>query len=137
MTKGRRLTQIDHTATRRLARLLRTLPGIRSLPWRYRVIGVVEAADELPATLLPRSATLVGSFDKAKWIAFDCPKHRTERILLNLSAARSPRWNIADQQLLTIKPSIDALHRESRCHFLIRRGRITWVPDRTPRTAGR
>lgn len=129
--------QLADATTTSLARLLRTLPGIRTLPWRYRILGVVEAADELPVTLPPRSATLVGGSGKAAWVAFDCPKHRTERILLNLSPSRRPRWTVLDQQLLTVTPSIDALHCGSRCHFWIRRGKLTWVPDQAPRPTGK
>ena len=135
MTSDRGPTGIPSVAIRRFHQLLRTLPGARLLPWRFRIIGVVEAADELPATLLPRSAILVGNLGQATWVAFACPRHNNEQILLNLSPARTPRWKIADHQLLTATPSIDAFHGGTRCHFWIRQGRLAWVPDRTPRPA--
>lgn len=109
--------------------LLRRIPVLGAMPWRYRINGVAEAADELPVTLLPRTAMLVGTPDKANWVAFDCPRHSSERILLNLSATRRPHWTVNSEGLLTIAPSIDAIHRGSRCHFWIRRGKVRWTED--------
>jgi hypothetical protein len=105
---------------------LRRLPGSRFWPWRYILIGSVQAADEVPVILPARTAVVVLAGERQTWLAFDCPKHHHERILLNLSAARRPRWSLETRNPLTIFPSIDADHKEGRCHFWIKRGKVKW-----------
>ena len=120
---GRRIIQC-------LARAARSIPGLRALAWRYRVTGIVDAADEIPRVLLPRTAVLVGAPGNAKWVAFDCPRHASERIVLNLSTGRWPRWTLDSSDVLGLTPSVDALHAGSQCHFWMRRGKVSWVKHR-------
>jgi hypothetical protein len=108
---------------------LRSLPGAKLWPWRYLVIISVQAADEVPAKLPARTAVVVTSKGRPSWIAFDCPRHRRERLLINLSSARRPRWSLQTDTLLTLSPSIDAVHHGERCHFWIRRGKVVWQGD--------
>jgi hypothetical protein len=127
---SRNLVQIaagSHGVLWRLALMARGLPILRLVPWRYRIIGIADAADELPTTLPVRTAMLVGMADRVSWLAFDCPRHRGERILLNLSFARRPRWVVETSDLLSLSPSVDTLHCGSRCHFWIKRGAVRWV----------
>ncbi|MGW1341372.1 DUF6527 family protein [Kribbella sp. NPDC002412] len=97
------------------------------MPWRYIIVGVVDAADEIPLELAARTAVLVQSANRPTWIAFDCPRHRDQRIMLNLSTRRRPYWTIHDRATLTLRPSIDATHNGSRCHFWLRRGHLRWA----------
>jgi hypothetical protein len=108
---------------------LRGLPGSRHLPWPYVLVGFTDAADEIPDRIAARTAVVVQSGDRRTWIAFDCPRHRGERIMLNLSTSRRPCWRINEEPKLTLYPSIDAFHSEDRCHFWIKRGRLRWVKE--------
>ena len=115
------------TAGHKLGLWLRRLPGSRFIPWRYIVVGAVDAADEVPDVLAPRTAIVVKATDRATWVAFNCPRHSHEKILLNLSNRRRPFWTIEAEHMLTLRPSIDAHHGGTRCHFWISRGRIKWA----------
>ena len=97
------------------------------MPWPYTVVGTVDAADEIPLDLAARTAVLVQPADHPTWIAFDCPRHRNQRIMLNLSTGRRPYWTIHDRVRLTLHPSIEATHNGSRCHFWLRRGHLKWA----------
>jgi len=107
----------------------RKLPGLRFLPWRYRLAGSVAAADEVPTTLPPRTATVVLARSEPSWLAFDCPRHPEERILLNLSHSRKPWWDLRTGKTVTLFPSVDAFHSGERCHFWLNAGRVNWVQD--------
>ena len=104
----------------------------QSLPitWRYwRIVGQVDAGDEVPERLPYRGVALVGATEKAKWAVFDCPCRTGHRLMLNLDTTKYPYWRIESQKPLTIWPSIDNVTLESRCHFTIRLGKITWAKD--------
>lgn len=90
---------------------------------RWRLIGPVEAADEVPDRLPRRGAILVGTRQHPKWIAFDCPCRHRYRILLPLDARRRPHWRLHPGERLTLRPSIDALNESRRCHYFITNGR--------------
>ncbi len=96
----------------------------------WRIVGVVESADEIPQKLPRNGAVLVGTRTYPKWIAFDCPCRSGHRILLNADKARRPYWSVTTQGNLTIYPSIDYRDANGRCHFFIRNGRITWAYGR-------
>ena len=105
---------------------LRRLPGTRYLPWRYVVTGTVQAADEVPQHLGPRTAIVVINNGKPSWVAFDCPRHRHERLLVNLASHPRPHWTLAPGPRLTLTPSVDAVHNGQHCHFWIRNGKVEW-----------
>ncbi|MEU0879531.1 DUF6527 family protein [Lentzea sp. NPDC005914] len=113
----------------RLMLRLRKLPGSRHLPWPYIVAGHADAADEIPEKLVARTAVTVQSGDRHTWVAFDCPRHPNERIMLNLSTSRRPCWRINSEQPFTLYPSVDATHSGGRCHFWVRRGRLKWAAE--------
>jgi Family of unknown function (DUF6527) len=92
----------------------------------FRVITVVDAADEIPEHLPSRGATLVGTAERPTWIAFDCPCEAHHRVMLNLDRSRRPAWAIASTSRLTISPSIDERRPGKRCHYFIRDGRVQW-----------
>jgi hypothetical protein len=93
----------------------------------WRVVGVVESADEIPARLPRNGAVLVGSRIRPKWIAFDCPCRTGHRIMLNTDQSRRPHWSTTVQGRLTISPSVDHKTAAQRCHYFVRNGRIKWV----------
>jgi hypothetical protein len=102
--------------------------------FRWRIVATVDDADLIPVRLPRKAAVLVGSPAHPKWIAFDCPCSSGHRIMLNLDASRYPRWSISVDGLLTIRPSIDFYHSDSRCHFFVRNGRLDWVDESTATT---
>lgn len=115
----------------RLRVWMRGLPGGRHFPWQYLLVGSVEVADEIPDELAARTAVLVQPDSYPTWLAFDCPRHPNERIMLNLSMRRRPYWKILEDTRLSVFPSIDAQHSGTRCHFWLKRGRPQWaIEDR-------
>jgi Family of unknown function (DUF6527) len=109
----------------------RRLRWWHTLPRRkWRLVLLVDEADEVPERLPHNTAALVGPAEQPKWIAFDCPCRRRHRIMLNLDRRRLPAWSLVSQQPLTLSPSIDD-YAMGRCHFFLRQGRIKWAPSRT------
>ena len=96
--------------------------------WRWRVIGVVESADEVPDRIPRNGVALVGNADHTKWIVFDCPCRTGHRIMLNADQARRPHWTVNRTARLTISPSVD-YQGNRRCHYFVRNGRIEWAKD--------
>ena len=98
------------------------------LPWRtWRIVGQVGAGDEVPDQLPDRGVVLVGESGRATWAAFDCPCRTGHRLMVNLDMARHPFWSVESLKPLSIRPSIDDITPERRCHFFVRRGRIHWA----------
>lgn len=98
-------------------------------PWR--VVGAVEAADEIPERLPRNAAALVGSEVLPKWIAFDCPCRTGHRIMLNTDPGRRPAWKCVgvSGDRLSIAPSVDYADGRRRCHYFVRDGKIQWAKD--------
>jgi hypothetical protein len=96
----------------------------------WRLVLVVDEADEIPTRLPRKAAALVGPDANPKWVAFDCPCRRGHRVMLNLDRRRRPSWTLVTRQPLTLHPSIDD-HGIDRCHFFVRAGTIAWAPSRT------
>ena len=90
----------------------------------WRIVAVVESADDIPTRLPRNGAVLVGVRARPKWIAFDCPCRSGHRIMLNADRTRLPHWVIKADGSLTISPSIDYTHPLRRCHYFIQKGRV-------------
>ena len=102
------------------------------LPWtrrKYRVSQVVDAADEVPQRLPRDTAVVVGTLEHPKWIAFNCPCSEQHRILLNLDPHRRPAWSLRSVKPLSLYPSIDYQGAVKRCHYIIRKGKVLWIPN--------
>jgi hypothetical protein len=102
------------------------------LPFRpWRILDVVESADEVPDQLPTRGMVLVGSNRHPKWLCFDCPCESRHRIMLNLDPARRPSWTVRGSRGrdLSISPSVDYIEGRKRCHYFMRAGRVQWVED--------
>jgi hypothetical protein len=110
----------------RVRRWWRWLP----FPWRkWRIVDRVRAGDEVPVRLPRKGAVLVAPEGIATWLAFDCPCGIGHRIMLNLDQLRYPRWRVHEADPLTVWPSVDDQIAMRRCHFVLRRGEVTWVRD--------
>lgn len=99
----------------------------------WRIVAIVDSADDVPEALPRSGAVLVGSRALPKWIVFDCPCGRGHRIMLNTDKTRLPYWSITVKGNLTISPSVDYAGAARRCHYFIRKGRVCWVPERKAR----
>lgn len=100
------------------------------IPFRpWRIVATVEAADEIPARLPRRGAIVVGSAERPKWIAFDCPCQSGHRIMITLDPGHRPHWRIVSRNSLTISPSVDYHDNGRRCHYIVRNGSVDWVTD--------
>lgn len=98
------------------------------IPFRpWRLVGAVDAADEVPERLPPRGMLIVGTQEYPKWLAFDCPCRNNHRILIALDKARKPHWRVEGQQRVSVWPSVDAVQAGVRCHYIISAGRTKWV----------
>ncbi|MET8631769.1 DUF6527 family protein [Streptomyces sp. NPDC004680] len=82
---------------------------------------------DVPDRLRRKQAVLVGTATNTKWLVFDCPCSQKHRVVLNLNPGRRPAWTVAKPAPLTLTPSVDETLPESRCHYIIRNGRIHWV----------
>jgi Family of unknown function (DUF6527) len=97
--------------------------------WRWRVVGQIESADEVPDRLPRNAVLLVGGSGHTKWIIFDCPCRTGHRIMLNADSNRRPFWTLKTVPRLTISPSVDYCGEDRRCHYFIRVGTIIWAKD--------
>ena len=103
---------------------------LRSLPlWlrSWRIVGRVDAGDEVPDCLPEKGVVIVGAPGHPTWVALDCPCRAGHRLMVNLDKTRRPFWNVDSVKPLTIWPSIDNITSERRCHFIIRGGRVHWA----------
>lgn len=107
--------------------LTRLLRRWRSGPWK--VGSVVTSADAIADTIDKHRSVVVSDQTLRKWLAFECPCGRGHRIMLNLDRSRYPRWTITADIPLTIRPSVDTTFDGRRCHFIIERGHVYWVPE--------
>ena len=105
-------------------------PPVRGEKWT--LTQRVEAADEVPDSLGPTEAVLVGTSRQPTWLIFDCPCGRGHRVMLNLHASRYPRWRIQTEAPLSVYPSIDDRTESRRCHFFIRDGHTIWARQTPP-----
>lgn len=100
------------------------------LPFRrWRIVGNVADADDVPDKIPRRGVVVVGSFSRPKWIIFDCACGDGHRIMLNADANRRPTWMLKDRNDLTIHPSIDFHTEKVRCHYFVRNGKTVWAKD--------
>ena len=97
---------------------------------RWRLEAMVSDMDEVPLSIRPRRAYLVGTSSRPKWLVFDCACGGGHRILLNLDPVRRPCWTLRlskTTKALTLHPSVD-YHDDCRtCHYVLSNGRIKWV----------
>lgn len=94
---------------------------------KWRVVALVESADEIPDRLPRNGAVIVGSHSFTKWIVFDCPCRRGHRIMISTDKTHFPHWNLMTKNKLTISPSIDYVNQGVRCHYFIRGGDVKWI----------
>ena len=106
------------------------IPFWEWIPGRaWRIVAEVEAADEIPQKLPSHGAVIVGSLQRPKWLAFDCPCRTGHRIMVTLDPSHRPHWTIKKTKKLSVSPSVDYLAAERRCHYYVSNGKIEWVQD--------
>lgn len=104
--------------------------GALQLPWRrWRIVGCVDSGDAVPETLRRRGVVLVGTAQRPTWAAFDCPCGSGHRLLVNLNSRQHPHWQLDSGPRLSLRPSIDSITGDRRCHFVMEKGRVRWVPS--------
>ncbi len=113
---------------------LRNIPLWQWLPRpSWRLVMLVNAADEVPQRLPHSGVVLVGSRRNPKWLVFDCPCGTGHRIMLDLEPTHFPHWRVTTRPRLTVWPSVDCRGADRHCHYLIKRGRIIWIEAKEPR----
>lgn len=103
------------------------------LPFRrWRIVGTVEYADEIPEQMPKRAMVIVVAGRLPKWVGFKCPCGKGHDILLNLDKKRLPAWELSRSAKgkYSIMPSIDFHDAGRRCHFFLKDNRILWAKDR-------
>lgn len=95
----------------------------------WKIVDSVGAADEIPTDIPAYGAILVGTLRKPKWLAFDCPCNTGHRIMVTLDPRHRPHWKVTNAKKLTVWPSVDYRSSDRRCHYVMRRGRVLWVPE--------
>jgi len=101
---------------------------IRWLYWRrWRVVATVPSTYDVPDRLRRRTAVLVGTPGRPKWLAFDCPCRQRHRVMINLNTARFPAWTVLNLRPLTVVPSVDETQSGNSCHYILREGHVKWV----------
>ena len=96
---------------------------------RWRVTATARSVNDVPERLRRRTAVLIGTADRPKWLVFACPCRVRHRVVLNLVPANYPAWTVHSHRPLTVTPSIDEHGPDRRCHYVINAGRIRWVPS--------
>ena len=98
------------------------------LPWRrWRIVGCVDSAADVPEKLPHRGVMLAGRPQYPAWAAFDCPCGTGHRLLVNLDSRRNPHWELDPGPRFSLRPSIDNRARDRRCHFVLNNGKVRWV----------
>lgn len=83
-----------------------------------------------PEDLQAATVVVVGPKERPKWATFQCPSGCGTPLLLSLNPDRRPRWTVSFDWLG--RPSLEPSVRRTdgcRCHFWMRKGRITWCKD--------
>ncbi len=94
---------------------------------RITKVRTCESASQLPTRLPRRTVTVAGS--PPAWAVMECPCGTGHRLMIRIRPhQRATTWQLTDDHGITMKPSIDYITAERRCHFWLRSGRIVWVP---------
>lgn len=109
---------------------------LRQLIWRltpptwrtFQIVGSADAVDEIPEWLPRKGAAIVESSAGPQWLAFDCPCTEAHRVVLNLNPRRRPAWRVDANNPLTLFPSVDQVRGAKVCHYIVRNGKVRWVP---------
>ena len=99
---------------------------------RYRTVVHVTNRAALPSELSRRTVYTIGDEANPKRALFMCPCGHTHHIDLPLT--QNPReqraWQLCNgPQGVTLKPSIDIINNERRCHFWLEHSKVAWARD--------
>jgi Family of unknown function (DUF6527) len=96
---------------------------------RIKRVAYYENRSDVPESVERQTLAVAGSRTRPKWAVFECPCGRGHQLVMSLSPEHWPAWRLEEHQDgPTLAPSIDS-HRPHRCHFWLRQGRVTWVPE--------
>ena len=109
--------------------ILRALVFLRLVDQSELVSRIVDR-HPAPEELRAGELIVVQVGDYQKWACLRCPGGCGEKIQLNLSPYRRPRWRVLFDWLHrpTVTPSVRQLN-DCRCHFEIKNGSIRWCND--------
>lgn len=82
---------------------------------------------DVPDTIPPRHAVVVGGPSRDKWLVFDCPCGRGHRVMVNLDPDNRPRWRVTREWPMTLIPSVDERSAVGHCHYVVRDGHVRWI----------
>ena len=94
---------------------------------RFRIVGIVDAADLVPDRLPRRGVVVVEDSFGPSWVGFDCPCPRRHRLMVRLSQGAPSGWRLSHDRFVSLEPSIDCQEDGIRCHFWLQNGRVRWV----------
>lgn len=92
----------------------------------------VATMDEVPDPIPRHVLAVVRTPDQLKWAVFECPCGFGHQIMVNLDRRHKSAWSLTHTKPPSLHPSVDFLGQR-RCHFWLRGGRVSWVPDLTGR----
>ena len=109
--------------------ILRALVFLRLVD-QPELVGRILDRHPAPEELRAGELIVVQSGDHQKWACLRCPGGCGDKIQLNLSPYRRPRWLVLLDWLHrpTVTPSVRQLN-DCRCHFGIESGKIRWCSD--------
>lgn len=87
-----------------------------------------ESAASLPDQLPRRALAVAG--DPAAWAVMECPCGTGHRLQVRIRPnAQATVWDLTQPDgRPSLSPSVDYDSGGRRCHFWLRKGRVTWVP---------
>jgi hypothetical protein len=96
---------------------------------RIEIVTHYDGESALPASLPDGTIAVVGSQATPKWAIFKCPCERGHVVRVNLSPSSWPYWRLSVDVdgLPSLRPSIDFMEANFRCHFLLIRGQVFWA----------
>lgn len=97
--------------------------------WRFRTYQT-EWVEDLPEKTGKDTIYIVGGREHPYYAAVVCPRHSCKRVIsLEISKKSRKRWKMVEHGngSLTLSPSIYVTRRPCKCHYWIRRGKVTWA----------
>jgi hypothetical protein len=105
---------------------------------RIKTIVTYDRQSELPQSISRKTIAVVGSLERPKWAALECPCGAGHRLMINLSPSHKPSWEFTNGAGgPSLRPSIDFDDGDRRCHFWLRSGKVTWCRDAQRGASGR
>lgn len=96
---------------------------------RIDEVVYVESPTDVPEDIGRHTLVVVGTPAYQKWAMLECPCGHGHRLAVSLQRSHETYWRLVlDDGQPSLVPSIDSL-ADRRCHFVLRNGRVRWVPQ--------